>query len=93
MSVGFCCPSGIQGRREGGALSPICMNCNYAEWSLFRVGPSGLERAPQEIRLLPGTFTHAFFTKLKNCTFLAVLESGAPLNSPLEGALYKFMNE
>ena len=57
------------------------------------VGPVVWNDLPQELRLLSGTLDEAFFIKLKNCIFFDVLESAAPLNSPLEGALYKFMNE
>src|SRR6218665_656082 len=52
------------------------------------VGPSIWNGLPSQLRIFPRALSPAFFSKLKTA-LLAVLESGAPLSSSLEEALYK----
>ena len=52
------------------------------------VGPSILNGLPSHLRIFIRTLSPAFFLTLR-LLFLAVLESGAPLSSSLEEALYK----
>src|SRR5688572_14824954 len=73
-------------------LVPFARTATMQNRAFSVVGPVVWNGLPQEICLLPGTLTEASLLNSK-LYFLAVLESGAPLSSPLEGALYKFMNE
>src|SRR6218665_412213 len=52
------------------------------------VGPSIWNGLPSQLRIFPRALSPAFFLNLRPL-FLAVLESGAPLISSLEEALYK----
>jgi len=71
----LCCPSVIQGRRplrsaeKGVLLVPFARTATMQNRAFSVVGPVVWNGLPQEIRLLPGTFTEAFFTKLKTVLF------------------------
>jgi len=52
------------------------------------MGPSIWNGLPSQLRIFPRALSPAFFLNLR-LLFLAMLESGAPLSSPLEEALYK----
>ena len=95
----LCRPvSGAQGSRslrsagKGVLTVPFARTYTMQSRAFSVVGPVVWNGLPLELRLLPRSLSDTFYNRLKQFS-LAVLESGAPLSSPLEEVLYKYPNE
>src|SRR6218665_993765 len=91
----LCCPlmSAMSSRslcssQQGLLLVPFACTSTKQSRAFSIVGPSIWNGLPSHLRTLPRALSPAFFLTLR-LLFLAMLESGAPLSSSLEEALYK----
>src|SRR6218665_915781 len=73
---------------RGLLLVPFARTSTKQSRTFSVVGPSIWNGLPSQLRTLPRALAPAVFLTLR-LLFLAVLESGAPLSSSLEEALYK----
>src|SRR6218665_3239188 len=91
----LCCPlhsamtsRSLRSSQQGLLLVPFARTSAKQSRAFSVVGPSMWNELPSQLRTLPRALSPAFFLNLR-LLFLAVLESGAPLSSSLEEALYK----
>src|SRR6218665_540244 len=91
----LCCPlhSAMSSRslrpsQQGLLLVPFARTSTKQSHAFSAVGPSIWNGLPSQLRIFPRALSPAFFPTLR-LLILAVLESGAPLSSSLEDALYK----
>src|SRR6218665_2621646 len=91
----LCCPlqSAMSSRplcssQQGLLLVPFGRTSAKQSRAFSVVGPSIWNGLPSQLRIFTRALQPALFLKLR-VLFLAVLESGAPLNSSLEEGLYK----
>src|SRR6218665_3914596 len=78
----------LRSSQQGLLLVPFARTSAKQSRAFSVVGPSIWNGLPSQLWTLPRALSPAFFLKLR-LLFLAVLESGAPLSSSLEEALYK----
>ena len=99
----LCCPldsamssRSLRSSQQGLLLVPFARTSAKQRRAFSVVGPSIWNWLPSQLRTLPIEPCHLRFFLNLRLLFLAVLESGAPLSSSLEEALYKcsvWMNE
>src|SRR6218665_1591724 len=78
----------LRSSQQGLLLVPFARTSTKQSRAFSVVGPSIWNGLPSQFRIFPKALSPAFFLNSR-LLFLAVLESGVPLSSSLEEALYK----
>ena len=93
----LCCPlcsamssRSLHSSQQGLLLVPFARTSAKQSRAFSMVGPSIWNGLPSQLRIFPRALSPVFFFLNLRLLFLSVLESGAPLSSSLEEALYKF---